>query len=269
MNARRVVLMAAAAAAVAVLVFLWQTGWFDRRGEEAPAPAPPVAAVPAQPAASEPAVLPPLEPEVPATPLAAAEVAGALTELVGRTALVVSDDFPRRFVATVDNLGRSHAPPMVWPVTPTAGRFAVEGPDGSTVIAAENSARYTPFVLLAEGVDAAAAASLYARMYPLLQGAYRELGFPGKSFHRRLVEVIDLLLATPQPPYPLKVHLVDVKGTVPSVRPWVRYEYADPALEALPAGQKILLRVGPEHQKRLKAKLAELRAELLRGAPPR
>lgn len=268
MNARRVVLMAVAAAAVAVLVFLWQTGAFDRPGV-APAPTPPVAAVPAQPAASDPALLPPLEPEVPAAPLAATGVAGALAELVGRTALVVTDDFPRRFVATVDNLGRAHAPPIMWPVTPTAGRFAVEGPDGSSVIAADNSARYTPFVLLAEGVNAAAAATLYARMYPLLQGAYRELGFPGKSFHRRLVEVIDLLLATPQPPYPLKVHLVEVKGTVPSVRPWVRYEYADPALEALPAGQKILLRVGPEHQKRLKAKLAELRAELLRGALPR
>ena len=267
MNSRKVVLMGLAAA-VAVLAFLWQTGWLDRGGEKAPAPTPPVAAVPAQPDASQPAPVP-LEPEAPAAPLATADVAGALTALFGRTALVVTDDFPRRFVATVDNLGRTHAPPVMWPVTPTAGRFAVQEVDGSTVIAADNSARSTPFVLLAEGVDAAAAVQLYSRMYPLLQGAYRELGFPGKSFHHRLVEVIDLLLATPQPPYPLKVHLVEVKGSVPSVRPWVRYEYADPALEALPAGQKMLLRVGPEHQKRLKAKLAQLRAELLRGAPQR
>lgn len=264
MSGRRVVLIGVAAA-VAVLAFLWQTGWLERPGKEPPAP---VAAVPAQRPASQPA-LPPLEPEAPASPLAAADVAGALTELFGRTALVVADDFPRRFVATVDNLGRAHAPPLMWPVAPTAGRFIVQETDGSTAVAADNSARYTPFVLLAEGVDVAAAVKLYERMYPLLQGAYRELGFPGKSFHRRLVEVVDVLLATPQPAYPLRVQLVEVKGTVPSERPWVRYEYADPALEALPAGQKILLRVGPEHQKRLKARLAELRAELLRGAPPR
>lgn len=263
MSGRRVVLMAAAA--VAVLAFLWQTGWLERPGAEAPAP---VTAVPAQRPASQPA-LAPFEPEPAAAPLAAADVAGALAELFGRSALVVTDDFPRRFVATVDNLGRGHAPPLMWPVTPTAGRFMVREADGSTVIAADNSARYTPFVLLAESVNAAAAVQLYARMYPLLQEAYRELGFPGKSFHHRLVEVIDLLLATPQPPYPLQVQLVEVKGTVPSERPWVRYEYADPALEALAAGQKILLRVGPEHQKRLKARLAELRAELLRGAAPR
>lgn len=253
------------AAAVAALAFLWQTGWLERPGKQAPAP---VAAVPAQPPASQPA-LPPLEPAAPASPLAAANVAGALTELFGRTALVVTDDFPRRFVATVDNLGRAHAPPLMWPVAPTAGRFIVQEADGSTVIAADNGARYTPFVLLAEGVDAAAAVKLYERMYPLLQGAYRDLGFPGKSFHRRMVEVVDLLLATPQPSYPPRVQLVEVKGTVPSERPWVRYEYADPALEVLPAGQKVLLRVGPENQKRLKAKLAQLRAELLRGAPPR
>jgi len=264
MSGGRVVLMGAAAA-VAVLAFLWQTGWLERPGPETPAP---VTAVPAQPPASQ-AALPPLEPEAPAVPLAAADVAGALTELLGRSALLVADDFPRRFVATVDNLGRAHAPPLMWPVTPTAGRFAVQEADGSTVIAAENGARYTPFVLLAEGLDAAAAVKLYTRMYPLLQAAYRELGYPGKSFHRRMVEVIDLLLATPQPPHPLQVQLVEVRGTVPSERPWVRYEYADPALEALPAGQKILLRVGPENQKRLKAKLAELRAELLRGPPQR
>lgn len=256
-----------AAAVVAVLAFLWQGGWLDRPGEPAPAPPPPAAAVPAAPASAPTVVL--AEPDASLPPLAAADVAGALTELLGRTALVVTDDFARRFVATVDNLGRSHAPPIAWPVAPTTGRFAVTQADGRAVIAAENSARYTPFVLLAEGVDEAAAVKLYTRMYPLLQSAYRDLGFPGRSFHRRLVEVIDLLLATPQPPGPLPVQLVEVKGSVASERPWVRYEYADPALEALPAGQKILLRVGPEHQKRLKAVLAALRAELLRGTPQR
>jgi hypothetical protein len=43
----------------------------------------------------------------------------------------------------------------------------------------------------------------------------------------------------------------------------VRYEFVDPALESLSAGQKILLRVGPANERRLKAKLSELRRELL------
>jgi hypothetical protein len=44
------------------------------------------------------------------------------------------------------------------------------------------------------------------------------------------------------------------------VQPKVLYEFADPALEALPSGQKILLRMGPENAARVKAKLREIRA---------
>ena len=59
-----------------------------------------------------------------------------------------------------------------------------------------------------------------------------------------------------------------MKGPISSDRPWVRYEFADPALEALPAGSKMLLRMGPENARRLKAKLAELRSAIAR-APAR
>jgi hypothetical protein len=46
----------------------------------------------------------------------------------------------------------------------------------------------------------------------------------------------------------------------------VRYEYADPALESLSSGQKILLRIGAVNARRLKAKLTEFRAELVKRA---
>jgi hypothetical protein len=54
---------------------------------------------------------------------------------------------------------------------------------------------------------------------------------------------------------------------VPSTRPWVRYEYVDPELESLSAGQKMLVRVGLDHERALKKKLRELRALL--AAPAR
>ena len=210
--------------------------------------------------------------ELPATtpPLAAADTATALTDLLGRQAVTrffQLDDFPRRFVATVDNLGRAHAPPMSWPVHPTPDRFTVEQREGGPVMAAGNSLRYTPLVLLAERISATQAVDLYLRIYPLLQQAYEELGYPKRYFNDRLIAVMDQLLATPDAAYPLKVQLTKVKGSVPSVQPWVRYEFADPALEALAAGQKMLLRVGPDHQRRLKARLSALRQELLTRAP--
>ena len=75
---------------------------------------------------------------------------------------------------------------------------------------------------------------------------------------------MEQLIATPVPAAPPAVALVQVKGEVPSTRPWVRYEYADPQLEALSAGQKILLRMGADNQRRLQAKLVDLRGRVAR-----
>jgi hypothetical protein len=224
---------------------------------QAPAPAP------------EPRIEYPLAAPAPAplaTGLAGAALRRALADLLGSEAaasLLQLEDFPHRFVATVDNLARPHAPALVWPVVPTPGRFTVDEQEGGPLVAADNASRYTPFVLVAEAVDARRAVDLYVRLYPALQRAYEELGFPGRYFNDRLIEVIDLLLATPQTGYPLTLHLTQVKGPVESLRPWVRYEFADPALESLSAGQKILVRVGPVNQRRLTAKLAEIRSELV------
>jgi len=53
-----------------------------------------------------------------------------------------------------------------------------------------------------------------------------------------------------------------VRGQIQSEQPWVRYEFEDPQLEALSAGQKILVRMGPSNARQVKAKLRELRAAI-------
>ena len=99
-------------------------------------------------------------------------------------------------------------------------------------------------------------------VFAQFQRAYEDLGYPGRYFNDRLVDVIDELLATPTAGATPEVVLTEVKGPVAPARPWVRYEFADPRFESLTAGQKMLLRTGPANQKRLKAKLAEFRREL-------
>lgn len=271
--------------ALAILAMAAGGWWFQRSQAPAPPPAE-VQAVPAPPqpesvaaasapAASAPAVaasVAPLpEPKVAEGPLDEAGVGAALAALVGEPALrslLISDDFVRRFVITVDNLGREHAAPRLWPVQPTPGRFLVIERDGRPYADPDNAARYTPLVLLAEHVDPRAAVALYGRLLPLLQQAYEELGYPGQRFHTRLMTVIGQLLATPDAPELIALTLVEVKGEVASERPWVRYEYVDPAFESASAGQKILLRVGAVNQRRLKTQLRALRAELVRQAQP-
>jgi hypothetical protein len=249
--------------------------WLQQSKPEVPPPPPPKAAevkAPALPPAPPPAILHPIEAAAPAELPALAEsdkfVTSALNELFGQKAvltLLQTDGFVRRVVATVDNLARAHAAPRPWPVNPMPGKFAVTP---GNVIKPNNDERYTAFVLLVESVDTAKAVALYVRLYPLFQRAYVELGYPDKYFNDRLVEVIDTLLATPVPLAALKVQLTEVRGEIKSERPWVRYEFADPALQALASGQRMLLRSGAVNERRLKAKLTEIH-RLVAGAPPK
>ena len=226
---------------------------------EAPAPSPAAPAEPqvrhpieqAQPQAQErPADTAPLPTLAESDQL----VQDALTSLLGadsvRTFLNV-DGFVRRVVVTVDNLPRKKVALRQWPVQPTAERFLIAGKDDGVSLDPSNARRYAPFVQLVESVDTGKAVALYVRFYPLFQRAYADLGYPDHYFNDRLVEVIDHLLATPT-----------VTGPVKLARPWVLYEYADPALESRSAGQKILIRMGPENAARLKAKLREIRQKV-------
>jgi hypothetical protein len=196
-------------------------------------------------------------------------VARALGELLGARDIATflqMDGLVRRVVATVDNLGREHAPARLWPVNPTPERFAVAGSGPVQTIDLDNAARYGALVRWIESVDMERAVALYARLYPLFQQAYEELGYPGRYFNDRLVAVIDHLLQAPEPASPVAVKLTEVKGDVPSTRPWVRYEFADPQLQSLSSGQKIMVRVGLENERRLKTRLKALRALVATGA---
>ncbi|MEJ8837230.1 DUF3014 domain-containing protein [Ramlibacter sp. AN1133] len=268
------ILLLLAGLVIAGVVVAWI--WRSQRPEprESPVPAA-VTAAPAAPASAPaapavPTVRYPL-PQAGELPLASEDIPAALADLLGAkavTAFLQTDGFARRAVATIDSLGREHSPVAAWPVLPTGGRFTVEERPDGPVIAADNASRYTPFVLLVGTLDVERAAKMYRRMYPLLQQAYRELGFGDRYFNDRVIEVIDLLLATPEPAEAPRLQLTQVKGPIPSTRPWVRYEFADPGLQGLAAGQKILVRVGPVNERRLKAKLAELRERIVSGGTP-
>lgn len=275
---RREAPIGAIAAVVLVLLVAAFFGWRWYQDQQKPAEPVPVAAAPNDaPAPPPPAAAPTgpqnpvdaLAPPDPALPKLAdsdARVAKALNELIGGknvTEFLRLDGIVRRFVATVDNLAREQAPASSWPVQPTGQRFITEGPQGQVqTIAANNAARYNGIVLLAQSVDPAKAAAVYAKLYPLFQQAYEELGYPGRYFNDRLIAVIDHLLQAPEPAGPVQVRLVEVKGDVPSTRPWVRYEYADPKLESLSSGQKIMVRMGLENERKVKTSLRGLRQQI-------
>lgn len=167
--------------------------------------------------------------------------------------LLSLEHFIQKLVLIIDQLPGKAITRKYLPINPPPAGFTTSGRDDQLVIAAKNAERYHVYVELAEAIPDPVLLHLYRGLYPLFQQAYRELGNPEGYFNDRLIEVIDHLLDTPEPkePIPLDAHVS-------------RFRYADPSLEALSAGQKILLRMGNDNARRVKAKLARLRGELMR-----
>ncbi|MDP9083563.1 MAG: DUF3014 domain-containing protein [Pseudomonadota bacterium] len=184
----------------------------------------------------------------------------ALTRVLGTAAIsdfLLPESIIRHLVVTIDNLPRQKVSVQKLPTRAVPGSFAVIGDELHATLDPRNFARYEPMVAVVRKVDMKALATVYFRFYPLFQQSYQDLGYPKGYFNDRLVKVIDLLLGTAPP-----------AGPVELVRPNVMYLYADPALESLSAGQKLLIRMGPENAAAVKAKLAELRA-VIAAAPPK
>jgi hypothetical protein len=232
------------------------------------APAPPPESTVAPPAPSEAAVAHPVE-KIPtaATPDAhpaqaplpslddsdsvAKDVIGAILGEDAVAKLLVPGSIIRHIVATIDNLPRTTLAPPINPVRPAPGTFATAATAHGMVAAEGNAQRYAVYVKAAESIDTQRLVGFYVRLYPLFQQAYVELGYPHGYFNDRLISVIDHLLAAPEPKPPVYL-----------VQPKVRYQFADPGLEELSAGQKILVRIGIDNELRLKAKLREIRGAL-------
>jgi hypothetical protein len=184
----------------------------------------------------------------------------ALSELAGSDAVMqylVPDSIIRHIVVTIDNLPRQKVPVAKRPAISPAGTFLAEGDELHATIDPNNFARYQPMVAVVRKLNVQQLSQVYLRFYPLFQHVYQDLGYPNGYFNDRLVQVIDSLLATPQPTGPIEL-----------TRPNVMYVFADPTLEARPAGQKLLLRMGPENAAAIKAKLLELRT-IVTAAPPK
>jgi hypothetical protein len=224
---------------------------------EVPPPEPKALVAPPEPAirnqvpdAPVPQPLPELEESDPSVKTSA-------TSLFGTTAVeqwLIPNDIVRRFVVTVDNLPRKKYAERQKPIKAVPGRFITEGPEEARTIGADNAARYAPLVQIVQGLNMQTVTDEYFRLYPLFQASYKDLGYPDGYFNDRLVAAIDDLLAAPE-----------VTGPIQLIQPNVMYEYADPKLESLSAGQKAMIRMGAANAAVIKRKLRELRAAVATG----
>lgn len=163
----------------------------------------------------------------------------------------ILEHFIERFVVMVDNLPRSQLPKTHRPIRQTPGTFLARGERDQLTIDPANYQRYTPLVNILAALDTKQTVAVYKRLYPLFQEAYENLGYPDAYFNDRLIEIIDHLLTAPQ-----------VVDPVYLIQPKALYLFADPDMEELSAGRKILVRCGPENAIRIKSILRDYRKEL-------
>ena len=167
---------------------------------------------------------------------------------------LLTKDLVRKFVVAVDNVANGLSPKPHVDFFSPAGGFRVARTKKGTFIDAAAYARYEPLAAVAASVDAGAAVRLYRAAKPLLDEAYRDLGYPGVDFEETFVRAMAELLGTPV-----------VDGPIGVEQKILSYAMTDASLEALSPAQKQLLRMGPRGVRAVQGKVRELAAAL--GVP--
>lgn len=162
----------------------------------------------------------------------------------------------RRLVITVDNLPREHVPSQLRVTRGVPELLRVKKEGETITLDPSNYERYDRIIGYVEKMDARKIGRLYAKFYPLLQRTYEETGFPEERFHDRVLAALDDMMDAPRPTGPIRL-----------VQPKVLYRFEDDHLESLSAGQKIMIRVGPENAARLRKVLARVRAAVAAHDP--
>jgi len=250
MQARVIIAIVALVVVVGGGIWWWQTS-------QVPAAPIPVAIAPEAPKK-------PIEDgEVPSTPdvqrvvLPALEASdGYVREEVSLIAPQMSewlkqDDLVRRFAVIVDNARTGEYPRRQLAFLTLAAKFPALQSGDRLIADPDGYHRFDTFVDIVISADPQRAANLLRALSPLLVEAFLELGVKDPDPMVLMRAGIDQALATP-----------DIEGDIELVQPKVYYLYRDPKLEALPALQKQLLRMGPQNLARIKSYLSQLKGYL-------
>lgn len=161
------------------------------------------------------------------------------------------ENFVRHFALMFENATETKIPAQASIFEAVNGDFLTKTVGDKVQISEDNFRRYDAYASMLKSADLKKITAFYVRLYPLLQAAYAEMGRKG-YFNDRVVDVLDQIIAAKEPG--VEVSLMIDGG---------RFVFEDAELEAAPAVQKVLYRIGPAHSALLKERLKELRALLV------
>lgn len=187
--------------------------------------------------------------------------------------LIIDEDMIRRFVVFTDNFAQGiiayeHSPFILPSAKFTPKKDSIsfeqlalkpkESSSDSALSVKQNvwqwndnsSRRFSLYVDLLRSMDSDNLVQWYGEIKPLIDDAYDELGYED-DFTNTLQDAITRVLDMELP-----------KSSIALIQPSVMYKYADPELEALPASDKLLLRLGKDNLLVMKSVLLELHEKL-------
>lgn len=160
--------------------------------------------------------------------------------------LLATDNLLRRFVVSVENLGRGVSPVRQLAGVGVEGGFSVERPYSASSILPAAFARYDGLSSTVAEIDPAALARIYGQLRPRIDEAYGELGGEGTFDAAMERAIVHLLEVSPDLG---RGQVRPVKGTT--------YAWTSTETEHLSSAQKHLLRMGPENARKVQTMLRQ------------
>ncbi len=164
-----------------------------------------------------------------------------------------ADELIRRVAVMASSFARGKVLRDKLALPSAKGAFRIEERGDRIYLAAANATRYDALVDTVASLDVDALARWFRRYEPLMQQAWTELGDGEGDVRSAILQGLDVVIAAP-----------DLQGDIELVQPSVFYRYADPAIEALPDSQKLMIRIGQGNREVLRRKAERLRDALAR-----
>ena len=112
----------------------------------------------------------------------------------------VTTDLVRKFVAAVDNIANGQSPRAQIDFFKTIGSFKVIEKSGRIYIDPSSYARYNQVADAFDSLEPEGSVRLFRQLKPVMQDAYRDLGYPDQDFQDTLIKAIQELLRVPEDP---------------------------------------------------------------------
>lgn len=163
--------------------------------------------------------------------------------------MILKKDIARQFVVFVDNLAQGELVRKASPLKGPETEFSVSEITNKIFLNPDSYHRYDLYADFVAGLNEKDLVATYTELKPLFAEAFAELGYSDIDFDNRMQAMFTMVENAPIIEDPIELSSVTVN-----------YHFADPNLEALPNAQKLLLRMGPENTRKIKAAVKKLQA---------